>query len=230
MNTITRFIIILLLTNCNPSDSSKNAGTPVTDTAISNPPPNSFQSVPAVIKHKEKIDTTTDREIDTVLFMNISEEILNHIKTRNYKKFALFIHPKDSIRFSPYANIDTTKDRVLSSDQFLQLAKQKKEINWNSSWDAEKPELLNIDGYFKKFVYDVDFLNADLISINQYHSQGTDLNNINEAYPGCDVVEFFFSGFEEKYEGLDFRALRLVYNIRNNKIFLVGIVHDEWTP
>ena len=89
---------------------------------------------------------------------------------------------------------------------------------------------MTVDGYFKKFVYDVDFLNVELKSINQYHSQGTDLNNINETYPICDVVEFFFSGFDEKYEGHGFRALHLVYKMKNNRPYLVGIVHDEWTP
>jgi hypothetical protein len=49
------------------------------------------------------------------------------------------------------------------------------------------------------------------------------------VYPGCDVVEFFFSGFEKKYEGLDFRALRLVYKTENSKVFLAAIVHDKWT-
>ncbi len=135
------------------------------------------------------------------------------------------------VRFSPYAYIDTLHDKVLSSGQFLQLLKQNKQINWNSSFDSEiKPEHLTIPEYFEKFVYDVDFLKADSISINQYHSQGTDLNNIDEIYPEPTTVEFFFPGFEKKYEGLDFRALRLVFKVQNNKPQLTGIIHDQWTP
>lgn len=175
----------------------------ITDSSILKRSSNSLKPDSAVIKHKEKIDT--------VLLMNVSEEILKYFKTKNYKKIALFIHPKDGLRFSPYAHIDTTKDRVFSAAQLLQLARQNNRINWNSSSDGEKPDILTIDEYFTKFVYDVDFLKAELKSINEYHSQGTDLNNINETYPECVVVEFFFSGFEKKYEGLDFRALRLVY-------------------
>jgi len=221
MKIITPFIIFLLFTSCNQQDSLKEADHQITDTSTSNHLVNSFQPDSTVIKHKEKIDT--------VLLMNVSEEILKHFKTRNYEKIALFIHPKNGLRFSPYAHIDTTKDKVLSAAQFLQRVKQNDRINWNSSWDGEKPELLTIDGYFKKFVYDVDFLNAKLKSINQYHSQGTDLNNITEVYPGCSVVEFFFPGFDEKYGGHDFRGLRLVYKMQNNRPYLVGIVHDEWT-
>jgi hypothetical protein len=163
--------------------------------------------------------------------MQASTEILKYIKTRNYKKLASHIHHKKGILFSPYAHIDTIHSKVFSSNQFIQIAKENKSINWGSSWDEdEKPELMTIDQYFKRFVYDVDFLNAELKSINKYHSQGTDLNNINEIYPDCNVVEFFFSGFEKKYGGMDFRALRLVFKMENNKPYIVAIVHDEWTP
>ena len=186
-------------------------------------------SAPCASKNQEEIGTTINRKVDTALLINTSEEILSHIKNRNYKKLALFFHHKDYVRFSPYAYIDTIKDRKLSADQFLQLAKQNKKINWNSAWN-EETELLTVDEYFKKFVYDVDFLKAELKSINDYHSQGTDLNNMKEVYPGCNVIEFFFSGFEKKYEGLDFRALRLVYKTENSKVFLAAIVHDKWTP
>ena len=222
MKIITPFIVLLLFSSCNQQDSLRKSNPQIADTSTSNHLLNSFPSDSAIIKPKEKIDT--------VLLMNVSEEILTHFKIRNYERIAQFIHPKEGLRFSPYAHIDTTKDKILSAAQFLQQAKQNDRLNWNSSWDGEKPEFLTIDGYFKEFIYDVDFLNAKLKSINQYHSQGTDLNNINEVYPGCNVVEFFFPGFEKKYGGLDFRALRLIYRIKNNKTYLVGIVHDQWTP
>jgi len=93
MKSITKLIIILLFASCNLSDSSKKADNLITDTSVLKRSPNSFQPDSAVIKHKEKIDT--------VLLMNVSEEILKHFKTRNYKKIALFIHPKDGLRFSP---------------------------------------------------------------------------------------------------------------------------------
>lgn len=234
MKNITKLILIFLLISCNDSDSTKKKSNLVTHTSISseseniltNPEPTS------VIKNPEKkIDTPIKSKIDTVLLMNVSSEILKYIKEKNYKKFALFIHPKDSIRFSPYAYVDTVDNLSLSFEQFIQLVKQNKAIDWNSAWDPDMdPEIFTVDQYFKKYVYDVDFLNAELKSINDYHSQGTDLNNINQIYSDCTVVEFFFSGFEEKYEGMDFRALHLVFKMENNKPFLVGIVHDEWTP
>lgn len=229
MNLLLCFFPCLFITGCNLTDPSEQKSGKIGDTSIWNNSTDTLAKQSTPTKEDVTIGDTTRRKVDTALLMKRSEEILGHIKNDNYKKFATYIDPQGSIRFSPYAFIDTARDRNLSAHQFLQLVQQPKKINWHSGFD-EKPERLTVKEYFKKYVYDVDFLNAELKSINQYHSQGTDLNNIMEAYPGCDVVEFFFPGFEKKYEGLDFRALRLVYRSRSNQLFLAGVVHDKWTP
>ena len=179
---------------------------------------------------KKRTGTITAKKTDSTLLMNMSAEILRSVKTRDYEKLASFIHPLEGVLFSPYAYIDTTGYRKIFKNELVLLAKQNKRVDWNTSWEEDKPELMTIDQYFKKFVYDVDFLNAQSRSLNKFHSQGTERNNITEVYPGCDVVEFFFPGFEKQYEGLDFRGLRLVFKIYNNTPYIVAIVHDQWTP
>jgi hypothetical protein len=226
-----RIIIVLLFfqfyTGCDFADTSNQAKHPAsTDTPALNRP---LKLPQPDISVKPDGAPVTARKIDTALLIKLSEKILRYIKAKNYKSLSPFIHPQHGIRFSPYAFIDIAKDRVLSGDQLLKLAKENKTIDWHSSWEKEA-KLLTVDQYFRRFVYDADFLNAELKSLNEYHSQGTDLNNIDEIYPGCNVVEFFFSGFDAKYAGLDFRALRLVYEAKNNIPYLRGIVHDEWTP
>jgi hypothetical protein len=209
MKLIIIGIPAIFLFSCNQNDSIKKKTDGITDTSISNKQKNQHsdkKTDSTENNHKKYVATPNYRKVDTALLMKVSTQILKYIKTRNYKKLALSIHPRDGIRFSPYANIDTGDDRVLSPGQLQQLAKQNKPVNWHSSWDAEKPELMTIDQYFKRFVY------------------------INEVYPGCNVVEFFFPGFEEKYGGMDFRALRLVFKMENKSLYLIAIVHDEWTP
>jgi hypothetical protein len=50
-----------------------------------------------------------------------------------------------------------------------------------------------------------------------------------EVYPDATVVEFHFPGFEEKYEGMDWKSLRVVVEKLDNKWYVVGIIHDQWT-
>jgi len=229
MYLLLYFLPFLFIAGCNLSGPPEKESAKIGDTTLWNKSTDTLAKKSTATKNEVTINETTRRKVDTALLMIRSEEILGHIKDGNYKKFATYIDPQGSIRFSPYAYIDTTKDRSLSAHRFLQLVQQSKKIDWHSAFD-ENPELLTVKEYFRNHIYDVDFLNAELKSINQFHSQGTDLNNIMEAYPGYDVVEFFFSGFEKKYEGLDFRALRLVYKSKGNQLFLAGIVHDKWTP
>lgn len=225
MKNIFNFIYLALVFSCSQPDSGNRDK--VNNDVKANPVTVSSKT-PDTISHKKRTDAIVNRIIDTTLLMNISTEILKSIKTKNYNKLATFIHPQDGVRFSPYANI-SLNDRKFLGSELIQLAKQSKPIDWGSSWD-EGTELLTIGQYFKKFVYDVDFLNAELKSINKFHSQGTDLNNITDVYPGCDVTEFFFSGFDEKNGGMDFRGLRLVFKLLDKHPFLIAIVHDEWTP
>ena len=133
---------------------------------------NDPKEVSLPVKPKGNTDNVINRKADSGL-IKLAVEILRFVKTRNYKKLASFIHPEYGIRFSPFAYIDTTDDRKFYADELLLLAKQGKRINWNSSWDSERsPEFLTIDQYFKRYVYDVDFLNAELISLNKFHTPG----------------------------------------------------------
>jgi hypothetical protein len=49
------------------------------------------------------------------------------------------------------------------------------------------------------------------------------------VYRGDSYSEFYFPGFDPKYDGMDWRALRLVFKKENEKLYLVGIIHDQWT-
>ncbi|MBC7850338.1 MAG: hypothetical protein H7Y31_11410 [Chitinophagaceae bacterium] len=80
-----------------------------------------------------------------------------------------------------------------------------------------------------RFVYDVDFLNAESRTFNHMVATGNTLQNLKSVYPESVFTESYFSGFEEKYDGMDWRSLKLVFQPENGKLYLVGIIHDQWT-
>lgn len=207
---------VVFLFSCHQSGADKPAGNDTT--AVSK----------AVRSEPVSAGGNTDENDSTLLFSKASD-ILTAVKTGNYQRFAGFIHPRFGCRFSPYAHIDTVNDKKLLPDEFITLQKENKKINWNSAF-SEDTELLTVKEYFAGFVYDVDFLNAELKSLNRFHSQGTVLNNIQQVYPEDNIVELFFSGFDKKYDGMDFRGLRLVFKLHDRTPYLAGVVHDKWTP
>jgi hypothetical protein len=209
------FLFMILCTGCNHQHKNK----PVPDT-IGNRPD-------STIKNEKPVAATAGKN-DTAL-LGLSKNILAQLKSGEYDKLVPFIDPVSGIRFSPYAYVDSTSDKVLSREKFLELLKNQKEVNWGTTDGSGQPIVLSLTGYLKKYVYDKDFLIAPQSVANTFLGGGNSLNNLLQAYPGCDFTEFYFPGFDPKYEGMDWKTLRLVFKKGKDHSYLIGIVHDEWT-
>ncbi len=165
---------------------------------------------------------------DSVL-LSLTTEILTAIKDKDYKKLTEYIHPKDGIRFSPYGFIDTANDVTATRSTFRLNAYTNKKRIWGYYDGSGDPIKMTSKEYFKRFVYDADFLNAEKTSLNQCLGSGNSQNNILIIYDDLPFTESFFPGIDEQFGGMDWRALRLVYKEYEGKYYLVAIVHDEWT-
>ena len=159
---------------------------------------------------------------------SIATTLLTALKGHDFKTVALYIHPQYGLRFSPYGHIDTAT-KALSSSQLLQLAASSKKVNWGRFDGTGEPILLTISDYFDRFVYDSPFLKAEKVSVNKSATAGNSMNNLHLIYPSAEFVEYYFSGFKKQYEGMDWKALTLVFITEKNKQYLVAVVHDQWT-
>jgi len=181
-----------------------------------------------------------DKDADTLIVNNdslsqettllaLSKKVLNSLKNKDYATLSTYIHPDLGIRFSPYAYIDTTAGIVMTSAAFMEQVKADTKLNWGV-YDGTGEEIkLTTKEYLQRFVYDVDFLNAEKTTVNQSSAQGNSINNISQIYPAAVYTESYFSGFDKKYGGMDWRALRLVYEKVGDRYYLVALVHDQWT-
>jgi hypothetical protein len=161
--------------------------------------------------------------------MELSVKLLNQLKLIDYRTIANYVHPKMGIRFSPYGFIDTANHQLLSRSTLSELAFNLEKVNWGAHDGTGEPILMTLPGYSKRFVYDVDFLKAKERSVNRTIASGNSLNNLTSVYPDCEFTEFYFPGFDPKYNGMDWRTLRLVFKKEGKQYYLVAIVHDEWT-
>jgi len=163
------------------------------------------------------------------LILVLTNQILTSIKAKDFKKFSEFIHPVFGVRFSPYAFIDTSTNIKLTTVTFMEQINKQTKLVWGSFDGSGEIIQLTIEEYFNRFVYNADFINAEKKSINKMIGRGNTINNLESIYNGCDYTESYFSGFDEKFEGMDWCCLRLVFKKYNDKYYLVGIVHDQWT-
>ena len=179
---------------------------------------------------KVKTDSVTILHVnkDSVL-MDLTKNILSVFKSQQYSKLDSFIHPTEGVRFSPYATIGPA-DKKFSKEGFNAMVTngKNKKLNWGSYDGSGDPILLTPNEYFKKFVYDANFLRPEKAGVNHIYKQGNSINNLKSFYKSSDFTESHFSG-SKKMDGMDWKSVRLVFKEVNGKYYLVGVVHDQWT-
>ena len=210
-------LVVFFSVGCNENEGGKHKKT---DTAIitkdtSLVPPKRSETV---------LKQDTAKLLDT-----LATTVLTTLKANAFTQLASLVHPVMGLRFSPYGHIDTVHYHSFSGKQIQELAQTNKKIKWGIFDGSGEPIILNIHNYFKRFVYDVDFLHAEKKSFDETAAAGNTANNISEVYPQAHYIEYYFAGFKPEYGGMDWKAIRLVFSYYQNKAYLIAIVHDQWT-
>lgn len=219
ISSMKKFIAILLVVctviGCHYQESKKEGKTPA-------------DAIKDTSKPKVKKDSAELKSKDSIL-LQLSNEILAAVKQKNFEKLAAFVHPVSGVRFSPYAFVDTMNHQRILPSQLINISQQKKALIWGTRDGSGEPIKQNINKYFDEFVYDADFINAPQKAVNKILASGNSLNNLTTIYPTADLTEFYFPGFDPKYAGMDWKTLRLVFQTENSRLWLIAIIHDQWT-
>lgn len=158
-------------------------------------------------------------------FDETANQTINALKNQDFETLADLIHPEKGVRFSPYATVNTKTDVVMKPFELL----ENKSRNWGSYDGSGLFITMIMSQYFEEFVYSADFVNAPKIKKNEIIGSGNSLNNLKKVYSDADFIEYHFPGFDPEYEGMDWKSLRLVFELYNNEYKLIGIIHDQWT-
>jgi hypothetical protein len=161
--------------------------------------------------------------------LNLANHVIQILKNQDMFSLSSFVHPGDGVRFSPYAYVQDT-DQVFSAGKVARIMADSSVYKWGHYAGSGEPIQMSFPEYYSKFIYDVDFANAPQVSLNHRLSTGNSTDNSAEFYPGAMIVEYYFPGFDPQYGGMDWRSLRLVFSQVDSTWYLVGIIHDEWTP
>lgn len=160
----------------------------------------------------------------------LANQIKQALLSKHYQAFTPYIHPTKGVRFSMYAYVQTDKDKVFTQAQFEQYLKQSRiKFTWGEKDGTGDLYITTLPHYLEHWASDgLDKVDSDSVSYNAFQGRGNSLNNLKEAYPNSDFVEFYFPGTDE-YSGMDWRALRLAFEAYQGQYYLVAIVNDQWT-
>jgi len=177
--------------------------------------------------YKDNCDVTCTAPVDS--FEEIAMNTLIAFKYKDMDAIAEITHPDSGVRFSPYANINMESDIVLTSDEIRHITSDETIRNWGDFDGSGMPMDFTFNQYYDRFIYDHDFMNAETITVNGIVGTGMMYENLSEIYPNASYIEYHFSGFNPEYDGMDWSALRLVFDQKDGEWYLVGVIHDEWT-
>jgi len=180
--------------------------------------------------------------IAKVIIKSKAHAVLKTLKNQDMNRLAEFVHPEKGVRFSPYAYVELKSENDMSAD--LDLAQEnlvftqeqiknffsiKESFVWGTYDGSGEPMEFTPPDYYEAFVYDHDYLTAPQLGYNKIIGHGNTKNNSFKVYPGAIIVECHFPGFDDKFGGMDWASLRLVFEKFKGTWWLVGIIHAGWT-
>lgn len=156
-----------------------------------------------------------------------NRKIIAILKSGNFEELSAHIHPEKGIRFSMYAFSDTLKNKHFSREEFEKYLPTKILFTWGEKDGSGELLVLSIEDYLKNWLYKRDFSGGKYAE-NTFIGHGNSLNNLKQIYPKAEFTENYIAG-TEKYGGMDWNSLLLVFEKKDGKYFLVAIINDQWT-
>lgn len=161
--------------------------------------------------------------------LGVASTVIAALQARDGPGFAALAHPEKGVRFSPYAAVDTDTDMVFSQAQLKGFWDDPQQYAWGAYDGSGDPIELTPRDYHARFIMDRDFANPTRVGIDDDRAHGNMLNNAETVYPKGARIEFYIAPSDKDAAGLDWAALRLVFEPYRGRWYLVAVIHDEWT-
>ena len=166
---------------------------------------------------------------DNFPLLNTACLVNEALRQKDYAALSAYVHPSLGVTFTPYSTVDPQSDLNFTAQQIQELKRDKNVYTWGFEDGRGNPIKMTMEQYFARYVYDTDYTQAQVIGVDQIITTGNALENLTEEYPGCRFVDFCLPSADPVNDGLDWRSLKLVFQMEDTGWYLVGIVHGEWT-
>jgi hypothetical protein len=169
---------------------------------------------------------TSNKEMD---IQEVAIDVLTWLRELDFDKLNSFNDGR-AVVFSPYSHIDTNIAVRLSFDKLAAASRNSKFFTWGISDGEGEPIFMSVPGYFDRFVNDVDYLSdRDELNVGVLIQRGNSIANANKIFPFTEIVEFYRGPRNPDMAQMDWRALSLIFERIDGRLFLVAVVHNEWT-
>lgn len=159
--------------------------------------------------------------------LQLNTEMLNLLAEKKYEEIANYIHPVKGVTISMYGTLKPDENTHLSANDFRDLLKSGEVRMWGEKDGSGERYEASLQDFLENWLFARDYREGT-VSIDTVRAQGNSLNNMKMIFPESHFTENYIPG-TELYGGLDWNALRFVFEDYNGKPYLVGIISDRWT-
>ena len=174
---------------------------------------------------KAKAELSTENSQEKTI-IKINNEIVNLLKSKDYKKLSTYIHPEKGIRFSMYSFI-SDDGKSFSKSDFEKYIDSGEKFTFGHKDGSGAIYIVSLKDYLNNWVFKRDLVKAK-INYESFEGKGNSLNNIKEKYPNSITVENYLAGTVE-YSYMDWNSLILVFEKIENQYYMVAIANNQWT-
>jgi hypothetical protein len=173
------------------------------------------------VSQKKELVTFTSREAK-IIIEERSLIALKAIKFLNISLFQSLVHPKLGVRFSAQPYI-LGSDKIIHRHELRKYNDEAININWGKV--NGKRLSMSFSQYYRKYIYNQDFANADQISYNDNKVLNSVIDNSDNYYKSAIVVEYKINSGLYEVNSQDWTILRLYFDKYKNDWYLVGIMN-----
>ncbi len=159
--------------------------------------------------------------------VSLAYDAAGYIKSGDFQALSEMVHPDFGVYVSPSATLNISTNRWFSQAAFARLAGNRDSLVWGLEGSSEKEIEYTAEDFFALVLYDRDYTNAPVISIDRIARSGNALENVQEVFNGAHFVDLYFP--PSAADGIDWSILRLVFEYSDKEPKLVAIMHSEYT-
>lgn len=165
---------------------------------------------------------------EDLILMEKADVLLDAIMDEDFETVSAHAHPTEGVRFSPYVYVQGNH-RVFHSTELEDWLDDDTVYLWGTEDGTGDNINKTVQEYYERFVIRKDYQNPDERVYNQVVTRGSLINNIQVFFPNAKFMEYYVSGDDEKFGGLDWGSLVLVMQEYEDEWYLIAVVNDEWT-
>jgi hypothetical protein len=153
--------------------------------------------------------------------------MLEALTNRDFKAFAQFVYPTDSLLMSAEAWVGDGGDPRFPPARLECAADDTTSVPFGYEDGSGIPFYSTLQAELGSLAVG-RYQDADSVSFNSQIHGGNTANNISEVYPGSIVVEYYFAGTGPQAD-FTWWSTRFVWVKHRDTWYLAAIANDHWT-